>query len=262
MKAKRPRSWLSRLRRQRGAREWSGIISGAGDLGPADRRDLQPEARALRDNLSQFLHVTQPTAQLSKAALESLSYPPGTDWCWRPGMLTQLLSPAGIAGPESGQRLGDHVALWHDCAENALILRQAPGTGATVLVPFSLTLEVLGFTGGYLSLSIDLPREALAGLSESHVIRLQLGLRAERAMPIFARLNVLHGPNTEQIIRELDLNQADQHGQQIVEFDMAGTELHQNRLEKIWLDLIFDEPRMNAIELQELIMSRHLRANF
>jgi hypothetical protein len=78
----------------------------------------------------------------------------------------------------------------------------------------------------------------------------------EHPIEIFARLNVKHGPNTEQIVRELPLNEEEI----VVEFDLAYTKLNENRIEKIWLDLIFEGPEMNQVILRDLTFSRRKRA--
>lgn len=258
-------SWLSRRRRQRGAEEWARIadaVQAEGALRSSERRELREEARDARRSLTRFLHLTHRKLAASGVALEALPMPAGTDWRWRPNFMAQQLSPSGIAGPDSGQKLGDEVALWHDCPARALILRQSPNQGATDLAPYGLMLEVLGFSGSYLSLSVDLPESALKGLTAAHILRLDVGLRLERAMRVYARLNVSHGPNTEELLRELPLGAPARLDEITVEFDLAATEMNENRLGKIWLDLIFETPQMNAIELRDVTMSRHLRADF
>lgn len=258
----RPGSWLSRFRRSRAAREWSRIAGQAQGLSAAERRNLQPEAQSLRRDLTHILQVAHPAAALSRASIDAVPVPPGTDWLWRPDFLSLPLAPTGIAQPENGHKLGPEVALWHDCPERALILRQLPNAEAAALAAYELRLEVLGFSGSYLSLSVDLPDAALQGLSQSHILRLETTLQVERPLHVYGRLNVRHGPNTDEILRDVIIEQTGHAHRQVVEFDMAGTDLNQQRLEKIWLDLIFENPQMNAIALSELIMSRHLRANF
>ena len=56
----------------------------------------------------------------------------------------------------------------------------------------------------------------------------------EKPLEIFARLNIKHGPNTEPIVRELPLHKADI----VVEFDLAYSNLNEERVEKAWIDLI------------------------
>ena len=188
--------------------------------------------------------------------------PAGTDWCWCPDFMVRQLASPEIVRPLSGQKLGEGVALWHDCPERALVLRQSSKPGGADLARYGLIFEVTGFAGSYVSLSVDLPQAALRGLSVSHILRLDLGLRLERPIRAYARLNVSHGPNIEELLRELPSSEAGHPGAVSIEFDLADTEMNENRLGKIWLDLIFENPRMTAIELREIVMSRYLRADF
>jgi hypothetical protein len=208
--------------------------------------------------------ATRPGPRLSRVALDTRPAPPGTDLRWRPGFLSHPLSPPEMAAPEGGQRLGEDASLWHDDQRGGLILRQLPRdeTESNLLAPFRLRVEMAGFSGSYLSLSIDLPPEAHRDLLQAHILRLESVLRLDEPPRIWARLNVRHGPNTDEIIREMPLPARGQLGPTVVEFDMAATNINEKRLEKLWLDLIFESPRDGAIEIAELILSRHLRASF
>ena len=78
----------------------------------------------------------------------------------------------------------------------------------------------------------------------------------ESPLEIFARLNVKSGPNTEKLVREVPLNSGERH----VEFDLAYSRLNEKRIDKAWLDLIFEGPQMNQVVLRDLTFSRRLRA--
>lgn len=231
-------------------------------MGPARVRRLRDEALELRTSLERFLIRADPRAERSRVALDALHLPGGTDWRWRPGFMAGRISPRGIAGPETGARLGDGAAIWHDCPERALVLDQIINPGATELSPFGIRLEVFGFAGSFLSLSIDLPVSALEGLTRNHVLRLETGILAERAIQVYARLNIGHGPNIDEVTLALARFAPGQHSRQVTEFDLAYTEMNERRLEKIWLDLIIESPRMSAVEIREMFFSRHLRAEF
>jgi len=258
----RPRSWLERKIRERALRQWSRLADGAEAMGPGRLRHLREEALELRGSVERFLIHADRRAARSRAALDALHLPGGTDWRWRPGIMAGQISPRGIAGPESGGGLGDGAAVWHDCPEHALILEQLANTGATDLAPFGIRLEVFGFSGNFLSLSLDLPASALQGLTRSHILRLETGIVTERALNVYARLNIGHGPNIDEVTLQLRSFEPAVYSQQVTEFDLAYTEMSEKRLEKIWLDLIFEAPRMNAVEIRELFFSRHLRAQF
>ncbi|WP_347266304.1 DUF6478 family protein [Paracoccus sp. (in: a-proteobacteria)] len=258
----RPRKWLDRKTRESALRQWGDLAAAERAPGPVRLALLRDEALGLRAQLDRFLGRTDRHAALSGAALEALALPGGTDWRWRPGVMAAQLSPRGLAAPDSGTRLGDGAAVWHDCPEAALILDQIGNPGPTDLSPFGLRLEAFGFAGSFLSLSLDLPAAALHGLTRGHVLRLETELVAERALRLFARLNICHGPNVEEMTLQFDPPEPGRQCQRVLEFDLAYMQMQENRLERIWLDLILEAPRMNALEIRELFFSRHLRAQF
>ena len=82
--------------------------------------------------------------------------------------------------------------------------------------------------------------------------------RWKNRLELFARLNIKHGPNTEQIVRELPL-----HSDEImVEFDLAYSNINEKRIERAWIDLIFENPQMSQTVLRDLTFSRRPRAEF
>ena len=70
------------------------------------------------------------------------------------------------------------------------------------------------------------------------------------------RLNIQNGPNTEQMVREFPSGQRDVSA----EFDLAYSKINEKRVEKAWIDLIFENPQMNQITLRDLTFSRRPRA--
>ncbi len=260
--AMRPRKWFDRVIRERAYRRWSDLADVAGGVGTARRRQLREDAVALRRKLDLFLMRSDGNVEHGRDQLNTMSLPIGTDWRWRPGFMSTAIRPSGIASPANGERLGEEAAVWHDCREGAMILKQVANQGATDLSPFGLRMEIFDFTGGFLAVSIDLPPDALAGLTRGHILRLETTLSVERPMNVYARLNVASGPNTDQVTHQLARLDGDVLGQQVTEFDLAYTEINEKRLEKIWIDVIFENPFMNALEVRELFVSRHLRAEF
>jgi len=80
---------------------------------------------------------------------------------------------------------------------------------------------------------------------------------SERPQEMFARLNLRHGPNTEQIVRELDLSTRELY----VEFDLFYTNFKEVRAQSLWVDLIFESPSMNQITIRDISVIRRRRAN-
>ncbi len=137
-----------------------------------------------------------------------------------------------------------------------LTLRQLRNRREADLAPFGLRMDVFRFDGSFLSLAIDLPPAAVNGLTRHHLIRVDTIVEMEKPLEIFARLNIKHGPNTEQIVRELPLDAEEI----MVEFDLAYSKLNEKRVERAWLDLIFEGPEMNEVILHDLTFSRRPRA--
>lgn len=184
--------------------------------------------------------------------------PHGTDWCWRPDPWQQPMPDLHIASPRSGSMLDHGVKVFHDCPRCAFALRQAGHADGTDHAPFALHLDVSEFDGSFLSLACDMPRSAVDGLTRQHIVRLDAIVDLDTPLRVFARLNVEHGPNVEQIVRELPSGDP----QKVVEFDLAYTRLDEKRLDRAWLDLILETPRMTLAVVRDLTLSRRLRAAF
>lgn len=248
------------LIRARTVRRWERLAEDIDRMPLANLRGMDDEARTLRRSLNRIVARSNARLDLHRPGAEPLDLPPGTAWRWRPQLMAARTSPRGIAAPESGTRLAEEAAIWHDCPERALILRQMRNSRSAELSPYGLLLEILGFSGSFLSISIDLPQAALEGLTRSRIVRLASVISVERPMNIYARLNVGHGPNTDQLLRHLGDLQPGRTTSFVTEFDMFKIEMNEKRLDKIWLDLIFEQPHMNAVRIGDLFLSHHQRA--
>lgn len=245
-----------RLLQRRMLRMWERAAQQAGSLDAARLKGLRQRARQLRRRLDEVLVA----ADRRRAELpdDTVPTPLHCDWAHRPDLWRAPVLPAGRAAAETRTALSGQVTLHHDCTMPELAYRQIRNLGEDDLAFYGLRVEVYRFDGTFLSLAIDLPEQAARGLQRRHLIRLEAAIETERPLEIFARLNVRHGPNTEQIVRELAL----QEGTAAVDFDLAYTKLNEKRVEKVWLDLIFEGPQMNAVLLRDVTLSRRPRAEF
>lgn len=137
-------------------------------------------------------------------------------------------------------------------------MRQIRNTRESDLAPYAVRMDVFRFDGSFLSIAVDLPKDALNGLRRKHLIRMDTQIEAEKPLEIFARLNIKHGPNTEQIVREVPLQQG---GEMMVEFDLGYSDIAENRLENAWVDLIFEGAQMNQVTIRDLTFCRLPRAD-
>lgn len=246
---------LTRLTDRRARRRWARAESAAQTLDPDALKDLQSEANRLAKRLNRVLRVAE--TRLSAPLAPPANRPSAThaDWSWQPDLWSARLHPSGHTDIASGTRITPDIALFHDCTQREIVFRQTrlptgPDHG------FALALEVLNFSGSYLSIAIDLPGEGLTGLSRHSILGLNLTLTSENSLDVYARLNLQHGPNTDRVVAKIEPDARTK----MVEFDLASTRLDETRLTRGWLDLIFEAPSMNRITLASVSLSRHPRA--
>ena len=248
---------LDRLIHARALLRWHRAARDAATDDLATLRTSRTRARELRAHLDQLIHVAEGRLALPHIGSSFFHRPPGTDWSWRPGLWRGPLPDAGLSSAPTRAELGGGVTLFHDCEVSELTLRQLRNTREADLAPYGLRMDVFRFDGSFLSLVVDLPDEAIRGLSRGHILRVDTIIETEKPIEIFARLNIRHGPNTEQLVRELPLHEEEV----MVEFDLAYSRLNEKRIERAWLDLIFEAPDMNQVILRDLTFVRHRRAS-
>lgn len=248
--------WLDNLLHRRNLRRWAAAARDAHGA-ELDRLRLQRlQARQLMDRLSTLTHVAESRLALPRIGSNSFQRPGGTLWAWRPQLWRGPLARRGRAAVPTKTRLGDEVQVFHDCEISELTIRQLRNTREEDLAAFGLRMDVFRFDGSFLSLVLELPKAACNGLQRRHLVRLSVIIEAEKPLEIFARLNIKHGPNTEQIVLELPIQQDDV----VVEFDLGYSDLNEKRIERMWLDLIFEGPEMNQITIRDLTLCRYPRA--
>ena len=242
----------------RGLRRWARAARQAPDMGVNELRSTRAVARKYLYSLNEVLAVADNRLALPTIGSNAFPKPHGTDWAWRPSLWRMPLPSPGMSSVESKSQLGSELTLFHDCAHSELTLRQLRNQREADLAPFGLRMDVFAFDGSFLSLVLDLPHEAVDGLSKNHLLRMSTIVEMEKPLEIFARLNIKHGPNTEQIVRELPLHE----DEIMVEFDLAYSNLNEKRIERAWMDLIFENPQMSQVVLRDLTFSRRPRAEF
>ena len=247
---------IDRTFHKRVLRRWNKAAARAQAADLSSLRKMRTRAREIRRQLDKVLHIADARLTLPLIGANAIVKPLHTDWAWRPQIWRGPVSPPGIAAVPTRSMLGDEVTVFHDCRISELTFRQIRNTKEEDIAPFALRMDVFRFDGSFLSLAIDLPNDAVVGLQRRHLMRLSIVVEMEQPLEIFARLNVKHGPNTEQIVRELPLNEVEV----IVEFDLAYTNMNEKRVERAWIDLIFEGPEMNQIVLRDLTLARRPRA--
>lgn len=247
---------IGHLFQARFLRHWQQQAKGLETASLAELRDKRQSAARLRQHLDKVIRVADERLFHHSVAANAFPKPVGTEWAWRPALWRQKLPTPGESSVSNQTRIGEEGTLFHDCSFSELTLRQIRNTRDEDLAAFGLQMDVFKFDGSFLSLAIDLPKDAIEGLTKSHLLRVDAMLESESPLELFFRLNIKHGPNMEQIVRELPQDEK----RPFVEFDMAYTQLNEKRIESGWLDVIFDKPDMNQITLRDLTFARYRRA--
>lgn len=219
-------------------------------------RGMSARARALRRNLDRVIHEAEHRLALPVIGSNIIRKPMGTDWAWRPNLWKGAIPVPGFSSVPSKAEVCPGATMFHDCRRSELTVRQIRNTRAADIASFGFRMDVFRFDGSFLSLVLDLPEEAGRGLRQKHVLRMDVIVEMEKPLEIFARLNIKHGPNVEQIVRELPLNE----DEVMVEFDLAYSKMNEKRVERLWVDLIFEGPEMNQVILRDVTFSRRPRA--
>ena len=243
---------------QRVLKRWARALDEAGSTDLAALKARSVEAHALRQKIDAFLNAADGALALAEGGAGDVPKPLHCDWAFRPGLWSGPVRPHGIAGVVTGVGLGGDTTLFHDCPQSEITFRQIRNARTVDgAAPFAVRLDVLAFRGSFLSLVVDLPDAACNGLQKRHIIRQTLSVEAEAPLEMFARLNIKHGPNTEQIVQEFE----PEDGIIEVEYDLAYTDLDAQRIERMWADVIFEGPKMNQVTVREMTFVRHPRAD-
>lgn len=247
---------IERFLHRRTLRRWGRLADAAASMNLDALRHARGRAWSLRRRIDRVIHEADYRLALPVIGSNAMRRPVGSDWAWRPTLWRGAIPVPGQASVPGRAEICEGTTLFHDCRRSELTLRQIRNTREVDLAPFGMRLDVFRFDGSFLSLALDLPPEAVEGLRQRHLIQLEAVVEMEKPLEIFARLNIRHGPNVEQVVRELPLVAEEVK----VEFDLAYTRMKEKRVEKLWIDLIFEGPEMNQIILRDVIVSRRPRA--
>jgi len=250
-----PHGLIGRFLHRRSVARWRAAARAV----PATRNgDLEVQvqiARRTMRRLRDFDAAAGAKLALPRPGSTTFPRPAGTDWSWRPKPWRLPCPELGLAPALPKDEITNELVVFHDCKRREIILRQIRNTREIDLSPYGWDLEVFHFDGTYLSLVLEVPPASCEGLRKRHLFQLALNVMRERPTKIHTRLNVKHGPNVEQILLTLpDEEEA------AVEFDLAYTQLNEARAERMWVDLMIEDPAMNRITFRDLTMSRYPRA--
>ena len=254
--AVRPDGIIGKLLHRRAMARWAKAARAASGAELAALRAFRQQARQLRVPLQELTHIADTRLALPRIGSNTFARPAGTDWAWRPQLWRGPLPEKGVAPAQNKDKLGRDLTIFHDCKAGEIAVRQVRNTRDDDLAAFGVAMDVFSFTGQFLSLVVEMPADVCKGLQKRHLIRLNASVDREKPVKMFARLNIKNGPNTEQVLLALP----DETEESFVEFDLAFSSLNENRIERMWLDLMVEHPHMNKITLRDLTFCRFPRA--
>lgn len=227
-------------------------------LRPAELAQKQNEAEEYARRLTHIAQIAKNTLGQKARNHPAADYamPESAYWGYRPDAFVLPLECSAAVAIESPHDLTGGLKIFHDCAHPEIILRQYPIDDPAIASPYGLSLEVFRFDGSFLSMALDLPRDHAASLRLNDIIRVSLEMHMDYPIDLYARLNVIHGPNSEQMVRKMEWDQ----GCICAEFDMAYSKINDKRIEKVWIDLIFERPSMNLLKMHDFLVLRLARA--
>jgi hypothetical protein len=235
---------------------WARAADEAAEAEPFALRAVRAEARAMRRQIDRVIHEADHRLGLPALGSGLPRQPLGTDWAWRADAWRGPLPVPGTVSATERTQISDDLALYHDCPLGEVVVRQLRNRDVADRAPFGLALEVFGFRGSFLSLATNLPEGAVHGLKTRHLVRVDAVIEADSPVTGFARLNIKHGPNLAQLVSALP-----QDGRErLAEFDLAYGNIDETRIERAWLDLIFNDVAMACVTLRDLVVSRRPRA--
>jgi hypothetical protein len=249
-------NFLKERRHQRLLRDWTIGGEKASLMPLSELRELRKRANQIRRRIDTINHIAVSRLTLPVIGSNSIRKPPRTEWAYRPEAWAGPVYPSGIAAVGSKQKISSDVTLYHDCKQSELSFRQVRNTKEEDFAPFGLQMDVFNFSGSFLSLAVEMPADSVSGLKRNHLLRLDMIVESERPQEMFSRLNIRHGPNTEQIVREMDMGSRNIW----VEFDLYYTQFNEARGDSMWIDLIFEGPSMNQVTIRDVTLIRRPRA--
>ena len=238
-------------------KRWQRALKSATPANAQDLKAIATDIADLRTRLDQLGAEAAAKLRESAQQAEDVTRPDQCDWIYRPDPWSKPLRPRGHVHITSPHDLGGSATLFHDGTAPQMGLRQDPVTRADAGAAFCLVLEVYRSDASFVSLVQTLPQVALDGLTRSHYISARLTARFETSIECYARLNIQHGPNVEQMVRQIDFRD----GVGLAEFDLAYTKINEKRLERAWLEVILESPQMTRVVLEDMVLLRALRAD-
>lgn len=142
------------------------------------------------------------------------------------------------------------ISVYHDSDGGAFAFSQRPARVDGSSLRFELFFESYEFQGSYLSLALSIP-DHLRRPKVGEVLAARLDALASRRVKTFLRLNMKSVDASDVLHADGQIGD----GAARFEFDMSFAAFEPGEKDQIWLDIIFDRPRMVELSVRGLTIS-------
>ncbi len=207
-------------------------------------RQLTLRRRAELDRIA-----TKVEARLSRAD-QADAPASGAEWTHRPEIFSLLQDQTIWTNPRSGLRPGHGLSVYHDSDGGAFTLAQRPARGKGGKLRFELFFESYEFRGSYLSLAIGVP-DHVRRPKVGELLVVEIDMVASRQVKAFLRLNMKSVQTSDVLHADATIG----GGRVRFDFDMSFAAFEPTAKDQLWLDIIFDRPRMVEMSIRDLTLS-------
>lgn len=220
---------------------WRRKAARAGSKSAAHRELMR--RKAVLDGIASRLEAELATGGGAPAA-------PDAVWSFAPDIFATAAPDAAVGRPESGVALCAGLNFYHDCSDGDFFVSQRPCRRPAAKNRFEIAFESFRFDGGYVSF-VASPTPELRRPGPRERLILAIDVAASRPVKTFMRLHVSGSGGHETFYAEDELG----GGPAAFTFDLAYAPFELTGEEKLWVDIIFDRPRMVEIVIRDLALS-------
>ncbi len=175
---------------------------------------------------------------------------PGDRWTLRPECLDAPVRPPALTDPSSGVGFGANLRLHHDGSRSAFTVSQRPARGGPAGARFEFFFESYEFDGAYFSLTLEAPEEFRRPRRDERIVA-RVDMTASWMIKGYARLKIRGRDGEETLFAEAMFGD----GERRFDFDFAFVPFDLGPTDALWLDLIFDRPRMAEFAIRDLSLA-------
>ena len=226
---------------------------GSGDLDVI--RKMSKSRDVLRTEFEKSQQKLDCALVAAKSSHQILRKPARSRNSYRAAMLCQSMDPPSRIDVKSNTQIAADANLFHDAKLSEITLRQVSNNNPKSGCAFSVGIDVLKFSGDYISISFALPEDFWKASEAKDLIKVDLNVQLEAQAECYLRLNTNDGPNVSSITQDINALGKDER----ITFDPTQLEANPPNT-AVWIDLIVNDPEYNQVKINEFAVHRTVKA--